>query len=141
MGDDFLGDLYLTAMASMVTSALELSGFGEIVQKLRNGGDLIGFFRHAPLRQHEPCCGGVGAERVQGLGSLAPIMGPSCRLAVDGDELGPIRPCRRHPAFEAVLEQDRIDPIEQDAQPAFAGNAMVERRETAQKIQMMPNPP
>jgi len=45
------------------------------------------------------------------------------RLAVNGDELGPIRPSRRHPAFQAALEEARINPIEQDAQPALAGNA------------------
>jgi hypothetical protein len=116
---------------------LELPGFGEVVEELRDGGDLIGFFRHAPLRQHEPGLGGVGAEGVQGLRPLAAVMAAPRGLSVDGDELGPIRPHRCNPALEAALEQARIHPIEQNTQPALAGDAVMKRRKSAEEIQMM----
>ncbi len=64
-------------------------------------------------------------------------MGAPGGLAVDGDELGPIRPHRGHPALEAALEQERIDPVDEDAQPPLAGNAVVKRRKPAQEIEMM----
>ena len=85
------------------------------------------------LRQGQPCMGGVGAERVQGLEPFALVVGAARRLAVDGDEVVPARPQRRDPALEAAAEQDRIDAIDQVAQPALAGNAMMEIGELPQE--------
>jgi hypothetical protein len=81
VGDDLVGDLDPTARASMPTSApLSCPASVRPSEELLDGGDVIGSFRHAPLRQHG--------------------------LAIDGNELGPIRPHRRDPALEAALEQD-----------------------------------
>ena len=112
----------------MLTSPLELATLGQIVEELGNGGDLVGFLRHASLRQNQTGGGGVSAERVQRLGALPAIVGAPGRLAVDGDEFRPVRPRRRHPTLEAALEQDGIDPVEKNAQPALAGYAVGEGR-------------
>jgi hypothetical protein len=77
---------------------------------------------------------------MQGLGALALVVRAPRGLAVDGDEVGAVRPHLGHPALEAALEQDRVDPVEQDAQPPLARNAVVEGREPAQEIQVMPAP-
>ena len=45
---------------------------------------------------------------------------------------------RRDPALETAPEQDRIDAVDQIAQPALAGNAEMELREAAQKGEMAP---
>jgi hypothetical protein len=108
-----------------------------VIEQIRDGGDFVGLFRHAPLRQRQPCRCRVGAERVQRLEPLAVVVGAARRLAVEGDELVPPRPLRCHPALEAAPEQDRIDPIDESAQPAFAGNAVVECREPPQGVEMM----
>ena len=124
----------------LTRGAFELTGVGQIVDELGNGDDLVGLLRHAALRQHQSGGGSVGAERMQGLGALALIVRAPRGLAVDGDEVGTVRPHLGHPALEATLEQDRIDPVEQDAQPALAGDAVVEGREAAQELQVMPAP-
>src|ERR1700739_2729826 len=77
---------------------------------------------------------------MQGLEPLAAVVGAPRRLAVDGDEVVPARPQRGDPAVEAAAEQHRIDAIDQAAQPALAGNAKMELREAAQKIEMMLTP-
>jgi hypothetical protein len=45
-------------------------------------------------------------------------VGAPCCLTVDGDEVVPIWPQRRHPTRKAMSEQDRIDPVDELAQPA-----------------------
>ena len=58
---------------------MQLPGFGEMVDELRNGSDFIGLF---PARSSEPASNGrslhsrcIGAKRVQGLESLAVVVG------------------------------------------------------------------
>ena len=46
--------------------ALMLVGLGELIDKIGDGGDLVGLLRNAQLRQSQPCMGGVGDERMQG---------------------------------------------------------------------------
>jgi len=54
-------------------------------------------------------------------------MGAAGGLAVDRDQIVPLRLQRLDPAFEAALEQDRIDAVDRRPQPARAGNSeMVE---------------
>ncbi len=74
---------------------------------------------------------------MQRLQPFAFVVGAARGLAVDGDELVPTRPQRRDPALETTPEGQGIDPIDQCAQPALAGNAVMERREPSQKIEMM----
>jgi hypothetical protein len=74
----------------MVSSApWSCLGFGELIEKVRNGGDLVGLFRHADLPQYQSCIGGVGAQRMEGLEPLAAVMGAARRLAVDRNERVP----------------------------------------------------
>ena len=141
VGDDFVGDLDLAAHGvDGHERAFELLGLRELIEKIGNGGDLVGLFRHAKLRQDQPCIGGVGAERMQGLEPLAPVVGTARRLAVDRNELMPVRPQRRHPILKAAPEQDRIDPIDEAAHPALAGNPVMELRKPPQKREMVPAP-
>src|SRR5215468_723098 len=88
----------------------------------------------------EPRRGRVGAECVQGLEPFVAVVGAPCGLAVDGDEVVPVRPQRRHPTRKAASEQDRIDPVDEFAQPALSRNAVIELREGAQEIEMLPAP-
>lgn len=74
---------------------------------------------------------------MQGLEPFTAVVGAARRLAVDGDEVVPIGPQRRHPALEAAPEQERIDPVDQAAQPALAWDAVVERREPPQDAEMV----
>src|SRR5665811_2193953 len=77
----------------------ELTVLGELVEKFRNGGDLVGLLRNGKLRQGQLCGRGVGAEGVQGLEPLAMIIGAARRLSVDGDELVPAQPQSRYPCL------------------------------------------
>ena len=83
----------------------ELAGFGEFIEKIGNGGDFVGFLGNASLRQRQTGGGGIGAQRMQGLETLAVVMGSARRLAVDRDEIVPPRPQRRDPALEAAAKQ------------------------------------
>ena len=74
---------------------------------------------------------------MQGLETRALVMGAPRRLAVDGDEIVPVRPEGRDPAIETAPEQHRIDPVDERTQPALAGNAMVKLGKAAQKTDMM----
>jgi hypothetical protein len=53
----------------------ELFGLGEVIEKIRDRGDLVGLFRHRELSQREPCVGRVGTERMEGFEAFAAIMG------------------------------------------------------------------
>jgi hypothetical protein len=57
-------------------------------------------------------------------------------LAVDGDELRPVRPCLPHPCAEGRRKQDRIDPVHQQRQPAAGGNAAIIGKMPAQERNM-----
>jgi hypothetical protein len=100
----------------------------------------MGFLGHAELRQREMGVGGVGAQRVQRLQPLAPVVRAARGFAVDGDEVVPTRPHRLDPVVETPCKGERIDAIDQRTQPPFARDPMMERREHAQKIEMMLTP-
>jgi hypothetical protein len=57
--------------------------------------------------------------------------------AGNGVEVVPSGPKRPDPALETAPEKHGIDAIDQFAQPALAGNAVMQRRELSQKIQLM----
>src|SRR6266853_4809154 len=115
----------------------ELAGFGEFIEKIGNGGDFVGFLGNIGLRQRQTGGGGVGAQRMQRLETLAVVVGPARRLAIDGNEIVPMRPECRNPIPETAPKQDRINPVEEAAQPALTGNAIMEVRELPQEIQVM----
>ena len=55
VGDDFVGDLDLAAHGiDGDQRSVELPGLGEMIEQFRDGGDFVGLFRHAELRQGEP---------------------------------------------------------------------------------------
>jgi hypothetical protein len=135
---DLVGDIDLAAHGiDGDQGAFELAGFGELVEKLGNSRNLIGLLRNPELRQGQSCGGRIGAERVQGLEPLAAVMGAACGLSIDGDELVPVRPESGDPAVEAALEQGRIDAVHQVAQPACAGDTVVELGETPEEVEMV----
>jgi hypothetical protein len=85
VGDDLLGNLDLAAhRIDADQRSFKLVGFGELIEQIGDGGDLVGFLGNAGLRQDQPSGGGVGAQRVQGLEALALVMGSARRFAVDG---------------------------------------------------------
>jgi len=77
---------------------------------------------------------------MQGLQTLALVMGAPGGLAVDGDEIVPVGPHRSDEGLEAAGEQGRVDPVEQVAQPAGARHAMMEVTEPPEEFQMVPAP-
>jgi len=141
VGDDLVSDLDLTAHGiDGHQRTFDLLGLGKFIEEIRDGGDLVGLFRHAELRQDQSCRGRVCTERVQGFEPLAAVVGAPCGLAVDGDEVVPVRPQRRHPTRKAACEQDRIDPIDELAHPTLTRNAVMEFRKGAQEIEVLPAP-
>ena len=130
VGDDLVGNLDLAAHGvDGDQGTFELAGFSELIDKIRNGGDFVGFFGNAGLCQDQTSGGGVGAQRVQGFETLAMVMGSACCLAVDGNEIMASWPQRRNPARKAAPKQDRIDPVDEAAQPGLARNAVMKLRE------------
>lgn len=128
--------------------AFELPCLCKMIEKLGNGGDLVGFFGHSELRQRETGVCRVSAERVRRLQPFAFGVRAARGLAVNGDEVVPLGPKRLDPALETAPEGQGIDAIDhrwrsiatarsQRARPALAGNAVMERREFSQKIQRM----
>ena len=105
-----------------------------MIEKFGNGGDFIGFLRHAQACQDQAGIAGIGRERMQRLDAPGLVVGAPCRLAVDGDEIVAPGPQRLDPVFEAAPEQDGVDAIDQAAHPALAGHAVVIGREAAQEI-------
>ena len=132
--DDLGGDVDLTPYGvDGDERAFELPRLGQPVEQDRDGGDLIGLLGDAELRQDEARVGRVGAERMQGFEALAAVVGATRRLAVDGDQIVTTRPHRADPIVETTREGQGIDPIHQGAQPPFARNSVMERREFLRK--------
>jgi hypothetical protein len=61
--NDLIGDGYLTAYGvDGHQRSFELFGFGQVVEKLGNGRDFIGFLGHAELSKDEPGISRIGAQ-------------------------------------------------------------------------------
>ena len=122
MFDDLVGDLDLAAHGvDGHERSFELIGFGQVVEEFRDGRDFVGLLGHAELSQDQSSVGRVGTQRMEGLEPLALVVRAARRLAVDGDQIVPVGPERLDPAFEAACEQDRIDAVDQRAQPGTHG--------------------
>src|SRR5258706_12391220 len=74
------------------------------------------------------------------LDAFGAVVGAPCGLAIDGDDVVPVRPPRRPPTRKAASEHNRIAPIDEFAQPALTRNAVMELREGAQEIETLPAP-
>jgi len=80
VGDDLVGDLDLAAHGvDGHQRAFELLDLGEVIEKLRDGGDLVGLFRHAELRQREPGIAGISTQRMKRLQPLGLVVRPPRR--------------------------------------------------------------
>jgi hypothetical protein len=67
--DDLVGDGDLATHGVEVASApFELFCLGDMIQQVRDGGDLVGPLVNRELRQRQSRVGGVRRLRVQGLG-------------------------------------------------------------------------
>ena len=82
----------------------------------------------AELGQRQPGVGRVGAERMEGLQALGFVVRAARGLAVDRDQVVPAGPECLDPVLETAPEQDRIDPVDQSAQPPLTGNAEMKHR-------------
>lgn len=90
VGNDLVGNLHLAAhRIDGDQRPFRLAVFGEVIEEIGDGGDLVGFLGKAALRQDQPGGVGVGAQRVQCLETLTLVMGSTRRLAVDGDQIVP----------------------------------------------------
>ena len=78
--------------------------------------------------------------RCSGALSCGAIMAAARGLAVDGDEIRPVRPCLAHPGGEGGRKQRRIDPVHQQRQPAAAGNAVMDRADSGAGTEDAPRP-
>jgi hypothetical protein len=108
----------------------------QTLQQDRDGGEFVGFVRDRLLAEHKAPVGGEGGHQMQRRRPDAAVMTAPRRLAVDGDEVGPVGPHLPHPCREAGGEQPGVDPVHQQGQPAAPGNAIVIRQNSAQKRQM-----
>ena len=120
--------------------ALETAIGRKTFQQHRDGRDLVGFIRDGFLPEYQAAGRGEGRDEMERRLALAAIMAAPRCLAVDGDQFGPIRPARAHPACEAGRKQRRIDPIHHDRQPAPTRNTMIIRQKSAQKLKMPRTP-
>ena len=67
----------------------------------------------------------------------AAVMAAARGLAVDGDQVGPIRPDLADPGAEAGREQARIDPVHQQREPACPRHPVMVGQEAAQELQAL----
>ena len=134
LGDDFLGDLLLTAHGvDRHDRALD----GQKIEQFGNGGDLVGFFVHRPRTQHQFLARTPGRHQVNGAFVARPVEGAAHRLAVDGNHTrdGAARGLR--PGDEAGLESLRIQGAEDQSELIVARRAVLERQEPAQKLELL----
>jgi hypothetical protein len=73
VGDDLVSNRDLAAHG--IDGDVELTGFSKFIEKVGNGGNLVGFLRNTSLRQRQTSGGGISAERVDGFETLALIVG------------------------------------------------------------------
>ena len=86
MSNNLVGNLDLAAHGvDGDERALKLVGLGEWIEKIGDGGDLVGLLRNAQLRQSQPCMGGVGAERMQGFKPFALVGDPKAAIVEEGE--------------------------------------------------------
>ena len=102
--DDFGGDINLTPHSvNRHQSPFDLPCFGKMIEKFRDGRNLIGFFRHAELGQSQASAGGIGAERVKRFQAFALIMRATGRFSVDV-----IKSCR--PGQSTLIQSSKQRP-------------------------------
>ena len=103
MFDDLVGDRDLaTHGVDGHQRALELTGFGQMVEEFGNSRDFIGLLGHAELAQDQPGVARIGTQCMERFKSLALIVCAARRLAVDGNEIVPVGPELLDPAFEIL---------------------------------------
>lgn len=88
------------------------------------------------LPQHQTDRGGEGRDRMKREFAVTAIMAASGCLAINGDEIRPLRPHFLHPGVETGGVQRGIDPVHQQGELMSAGNAVVIGGNIAQERQM-----
>src|SRR3954451_16153141 len=128
-------------MASIVTRA-PLSCPASARRSSRSGMAVISLVFSGTLRlgQGEPGVGRIGAQGVQGLEPAPAVVGAPGSLAVDGNEIVAVWPQRGDPALEVASEHERVDAVDEGAQPALTRDAVVEGREAAQNGEVVRAP-
>jgi hypothetical protein len=71
---------------------------------------------------------------VKGPQLLALVVRPARRLSVNGDQFMPAGPQRLDPVLETPPEQDRVNAVDQRAQPAVTGDAEVKGGKLPQEL-------
>jgi len=114
--DDFIGDGDLAAHGiNGHQGAFKLFGLGKVIEKIGDGGDLVGLLRHAQLRQDKLGVAGISGEGMEGFEPSALVVGPARGFAINGDEIVPSRPEFCHPTRKTAPKQERIKPVDEAA--------------------------
>jgi hypothetical protein len=104
--DDFLGDISLTPhRVNGDDGAVDR----QHVEQGRNGHDLVGFFRHRDLSEHEALTRGESGKHVDRLFRTPLLVRAAQCLAINGDDLGRRLGQLCDPGDEAALEGLRIE--------------------------------
>ena len=80
---------------------------GEPGQQHRDGGQFAGLVDDGFLAEHQVAGGGEGRDEVDGDGAGREIVAAARGLAIDGDEVRPVKPARAYPGGENRREQGR----------------------------------
>src|SRR5450631_886454 len=114
--DDLFANVFLTAHGVNGDDGI---GEVDLLEKLWNRRDFVGFFLGGDLSQSDAFLAGPGADDVQGAQSFTGIVRAAASLAIDGDEtirLGVVgRDGLGDPILETFLEGLRFESDEQSA--------------------------
>ena len=105
------------------------------LQQLRDRNDLIGFFGHFDLTEHETLAGGEGGNHIDG--SFAAVLGSAHGLAIDGDRPGWNTGQRSHRCDESPLEPVGVQHRQDIAQVTMVRRAIFERAEAAKQCELL----
>jgi hypothetical protein len=111
-------------------------GGGQALQEQRDRGGFVRLLLDRLLAEHELLAGRKGRDQMQRGLARGPVVAAPRGLTVQRDELRRILAQRARPGHEAGREQLGVDAVHQDIEPTPAGQAMVKRQKTAQKVQM-----
>ena len=116
---------------------------GEALEEDGYGADLVGFIGHRLLAEHQPFGAGEGLDQMQGRSASGLVVARPRGLApglrrgrLDGDKGGLVRPCLAHEGCEGRLEQDRIDPVHEQGEPAPARRSTLIGQIAPEEVQM-----
>ena len=131
--DDLCGDLLLAAHGiDGDDGALE----GQQVEKLGDGGDLVGLLIHRPCAQHQLLLGTPGRDHMHRTPVPGPVEGAAKGLAVHRHDAFERAGKRLRPGDEAGLEGGRIERPENQPELVVARCAVRKGQKTAQEREL-----